>query len=106
MINKRIAFVIGGIISCTIGFDIWAKYGGVLYHQPVPRISGIVLVCFGLVMIITGLFRPHSFKETKYICRKCEKITTTSKIRETNCPDCNTRMEPLEGFYERHPDKY
>ncbi len=105
MIKKRIAFTIGGIISCIIGFDIWTKKGGLLYHQPVPRISGIVLFGFGLTMIITGLFRPKSFKQTKYICNKCKQITTVFNSTEINCPVCGTKMEPLKGFYERHPEK-
>lgn len=57
---KKIGFVIGGIVSCAIGFDIWNKNGGALYSQPVPKISGIVLIVFGISMIVAEIFRQRN----------------------------------------------
>ena len=103
--NTKIGLILAGIISTVMGLDILIKKGGVLYRQPVPQIAGVALTIFGLFLLVIGIFKSQSVTSRKYICPKCEEIVERSGSDDIYCPKCGTKMEPLEGFYERHPDR-
>nr|WP_321260332.1 hypothetical protein [uncultured Pseudodesulfovibrio sp.] len=41
---------------------------------------------------------------TMHICPKCETAVDFRNVGNHTCPKCQTELEPLEGFYERHPE--
>jgi len=102
--NTKVGLIIAGSLSIVLGSDIWMNKGGSLYRQPVPEIAGIILIIFGLFLIILCIVRPQSVTSKKYICPKCEEILNHSGKEEVYCPKCGTKMEPLKGFYDRHPE--
>ena len=101
--NTRVGLIIAASISLVLGADIWINKGGSLYRQPVSQVAGIVLIIFGLFLLIFCVVKPQSVTSKKYICPKCEEIVERSGKEEVLCPKCGTKMEPLKGFYERHP---
>jgi len=100
----RIDLTIAGIISGAIGVDICIGKGGFLYRQPVPQYAGIVLIVFGIFSFCAGLFTSRK-KRDKYICYKCEKTIHKYGDEKEVCGHCGIPLEPLKGFYDRHPEK-
>ncbi len=39
-----------------------------------------------------------------FICPQCETASSFAEVRNKMCPQCNIKMEPLDGFYDRHPE--
>jgi sulfite exporter TauE/SafE len=98
------SLIIAGIVSSAIGCDIWISKGGIIYQQQVPQYAGIVLIVFGVLSFGVGLF-THRKINVKYICYRCEKIVNHSADEKKVCDNCRTQLEPLKGFYDRHPEK-
>ncbi|WP_319759026.1 hypothetical protein [Maridesulfovibrio sp.] len=47
--------------------------------------------------------KDHETEET--ICPKCQKVYMAGKApANAACDSCGAKLEPLEGFYERHPE--
>ncbi|QJT08873.1 hypothetical protein [Oceanidesulfovibrio marinus] len=38
------------------------------------------------------------------ICSTCEQTIIAYKAQDGRCPHCGGELEPLDGFYERHPE--
>ena len=49
-------------------------------------------------------FRGRTRKERLYICLKTEETFWLYEAPNGLCPRCQEPLEPLEGFYDRHPD--
>jgi len=97
-----IALILLGITSLTVGsLHIWDI--PVLF----PKALGAVLIVSG-VFTLVFLWQKGKDKETAdnasvRICPKCEEVVAYYEKQRT-CPVCNIKLEPLEGFYERHPE--
>ena len=65
---------------------------------------------FGGGLIILGIFFIRSYFKNKpdytevLMCPKCIKPFDTVTIGTRVCPKCETKLEKLKGFYERHPE--
>ncbi len=46
----------------------------------------------------------RDYKET-FICPRCETALPYGEVAEEVCPECGAAMEPLKGFYDRHPER-
>ncbi len=65
---------------------------------------------WAIVLVTTGIYslwlawtnRPKAM--TMHICPKCETAVDFRNVGNHTCPKCQTELEPLEGFYERHPE--
>ncbi len=98
--------LIFGIFAVTFGIYIWINQGGYLYGQPIPLIVGPALIVFGLINIVFGFLRSNKTTITECICPECEKtIEIIGECKISSCSACGIVLEPLEGFYERHPEK-
>lgn len=38
------------------------------------------------------------------MCPRCNGSFERKNVQENKCPKCDVDLEPLEGFYERHPE--
>jgi len=70
-----------------------------------PRLIG-----FAALIFVGALWWKMSQKEKEtWICVNCkepvEKEETQEKTAEKTCQKCGGRLEALEGFYDRHPEK-
>lgn len=39
-----------------------------------------------------------------YMCIRCDETFTADEANNKQCPRCQHELEPLEGFYDRHPE--
>jgi len=70
-----------------------------------PRIFGSVLVVLGLIgfSYLTYRSRKKENNIATYICPKCRQSIHYTQAKG-KCPTCDVELEPLEGFYDRHPE--
>lgn len=70
-----------------------------------PRLLGLA-VAFFLGALWWRLSRKE--KET-FICSRCQvpgdREAETDGQKEIICQKCGGKMEPIDGYYERHPDR-
>jgi predicted amidophosphoribosyltransferase len=64
---------------------------------------GTIVGGIGVLMIV-GAFRGKKRSEPITVCPHCETALPLAEARDGMCPRCGTPMEPLEGFYARHPE--
>ncbi len=70
---------------------------------PVPEYANWVWGGLGLLLVWYGTIGHRLRYNTKKglkICPSCQNLWPNDK---QNCSSCNAPLEPLEGFYERHP---
>ena len=66
---------------------------------------GIALCGFGVFFILTGFRKkPKDYVDEFLICPNCETSFNKEDIADQQCPQCNVKLENLEGVYERHPE--
>ncbi len=106
MISKLATIVIG--LGCLwYGFNIFKEGWSHLYGYPISRGSGVIVLSFGVVLIFYGCFRKVRDKrgdEEFLICPSCQKPFNENDVSENQCPTCETDLEELRGFYQRHPE--
>ncbi|WP_319759023.1 hypothetical protein [Maridesulfovibrio sp.] len=96
-------FIIGGLFTLD---------GGSLYKGiPVMKIAGWSQLGAGFFWVWYALLYKRSSdmrkvaKEEETICPKCQKVYMAGKAPDNAaCDSCGAKLEPLEGFYERHPE--
>lgn len=113
MTSNRILAVLAGLGSLFLGHTVITERGfyGYTYGRyfEFGRLSwfyGGVLILSGLALIWVGI-RPRnkdSRKSSTMVCPKCESPYDVRKHRATTCDTCNVSLEPVEGFYDRHPE--
>ena len=37
------------------------------------------------------------------MCKECLRVSYLKQASDNNCPHCAGTLEPLNGFYDRHP---
>lgn len=65
---------------------------------------GIGISLLGLAMLLLSCRKGQRDYKKVFICPHCETALPLAEARDGMCPRCGTPMEPLEGFYERHPE--
>ncbi|WP_291330223.1 hypothetical protein [Desulfovibrio sp. UCD-KL4C] len=64
----------------------------------------------GIIFIFYGLFlykivKKRSAKQASLICPMCQKVYLSGPLQNGKiCSKCNFQLEPLKGFYKRHPE--
>ncbi|GAB7021811.1 hypothetical protein JCM12178A_03690 [Salidesulfovibrio brasiliensis] len=84
-------------IFCGGKFDYCTDLSG--YNVPL----GIVVIMYGAYALTADMLPNH--KESLLLCPKCESTFRHSQTPDGKCPSCKVDVEPLEGFYKRHPEK-
>jgi hypothetical protein len=105
----RFLSFLSGLLFCGMGFQIYIQGGwwsprGNMYigYGDTKTPIGILAIIIGVLLCINAIFGKWK-KPQVYICPECEEIVERSGD-EVFCPKCGTKMEPLKGFYERHPE--
>ena len=108
---NRVLFFVGGVSFCGLGYQIITKGGwrslktGIyIYYSNIKMPAGILMIFVGLLLLIFSLIGKWQRQEI-FICPKCEKTIAQAENKGIKCPTCDTKMESLKGFYDRHPDK-
>ena len=115
--NKRIIKLLGGVLIFS-GITIWfnpnyySSRFGITFD-----FSGVKWPFGGVLFILGGLFIWSSFrkkaldaekksKDEKRVlmCPKCVQPIYKKDCPDLICPACESPLEDLSGFYERHPE--
>lgn len=64
-------------------------------------VTTLIAFCLGYITAYFGLF---SDKAEYAICPNCESSFRECDIKNNTCPKCDIDLEPLSGFYKRHPE--
>jgi len=106
MIFKIITIIIG--IGCLwYGFSILKEGWSHLYGYPISHGTGVIVLIFGIFLILFGTFRKTRNKidgEKFLICSDCRKTFYKKDVPNQQCLNCDTDLEDLNGFYDRHPE--
>ncbi|TVM36705.1 hypothetical protein [Oceanidesulfovibrio marinus] len=87
------------------------RYDLIMDHTNVRWPLGLALLAFG-VFFLYRAYKESSKRntsstqlaETETICVACQTPCLIDDFEEMTCPHCGGELEPLAGFYERHPE--
>ncbi|QJT08874.1 hypothetical protein [Oceanidesulfovibrio marinus] len=100
-----IILFIGIMIFCNP--EWYNDYRGIFYDFSNLRIlASSTFVIVGLIGIVTSFraLNRDSQKNEMMICPECQQTITVYTAQDGRCPHCGGELEPLDGFYERHPE--
>ncbi len=115
--RKKAKFSLGRLLiiayALTMILGAWpTKVPYYIKGHEVGRPGRWALVIFGLFILGCDIFynsskeRKMFTKQEESICPMCEKVFMLGQApRDQNCPKCLCPLEPLKGFYERHPKR-
>lgn len=96
----KISSAICGLLS--LAFGIGMLDGGTTWREiTVEPWVGYVLIPFGILLLIEAAIAKDSDEAT--MCPSCNEAHHW-KLKGKPCPKCGTIIEPLEGYYDRHPE--
>jgi len=104
---KYVLFGVGVILFGLIVLDdpIVTFTGGVEVDlRPFNVPLAIVAGGLGGWIVWVSLSRSGQLDNSNWICPECQKTSMRSKLVNDKCPDCDILMEPLKGYYKRHPE--
>jgi hypothetical protein len=92
-----------------VAFGLITIIGDGSYYKGfyVSPYAGYAEVVLGLIILfwIRVDSKNNNAKEEETICPKCQKVYMAGKApANAACDSCGAKLEPLEGFYERHPE--
>lgn len=105
----RLGYIFAGFVM-VLSVKPWATHIEIFFRGGrwgMPIRWGLAGV--GLFLIFFGLLYrfPKKYHEQGTICPKCQTpfgIGQDRAPKSGKCPDCNVEIEPLDGFYDRHPE--
>ncbi|NDV20313.1 hypothetical protein GO013_12930 [Pseudodesulfovibrio sp. JC047] len=65
---------------------------------------GLFCAAVGIFMTIMAFRKGQREYVAVYICPECETAYPAAEVPDKRCPRCTVPLEPLTGFYDRHPD--
>ncbi len=112
---RRWFFVLFGASWCLSGLVTLISQGpkrypalwgiSFTYSQDEKWLLGIGLFLFGLLFIWSGFRKKGKYYlGSLYMCIKCREPVYGRSAPDLKCQRCGMNLEPLKGFYERHPE--
>lgn len=108
---NRFLFIILGIVCGFLGISIIinpkfysAKYSYYFDFTEIKWIVGGLCLLFAVLALWISFKRDSKFTDIQLICPKCEDVFKWNETQTQTCPKCQTKLENLKGFYERHPE--
>lgn len=104
---RRLFFIGLGCLTIWLGVHYYIHQWDSRYGFPISKGAGVVLSIFGVLILLYGLIRrniPKSYDDDFVICLDCRASFYAKEVSENTCPNCNGRIENVEGFYDRHPE--
>lgn len=75
--------------------------------MPIPIWVEYIALIGGLLFLFLAWFLRRNQKERvliTLICPQCETLAECDEGEVRQCPQCHVELEPLKGFYDRHPE--
>lgn len=97
-------------IQQLVGFDKMNPVGATPKTFPEvvaewPRLLGLAF----LVFLGTLWWKLSQKEKETFICSRCQepvyREAESNQQKEITCQKCGGKMEPIEGYYDRHPDR-
>jgi len=107
LMYNRIMTLLAGVALISLGLGFIFYGWDHLHGFPIPRSTGIIVSLFGIVVLLSALFRKRkSFQDEErfFICPKCLTPYARKSFIGGQCSKCEEPLEELNGFYERHPE--
>ncbi len=109
--NKTL--ILGGLILIFMGICTFYTQGYYSYtydrfidFDSYNKPYGIALAVAGALFIWKSLTKKYKPDLTIIlICPKCDEAFQLKESSAKRCPNCDTDLEPLKGYYERHPER-
>jgi PHP family Zn ribbon phosphoesterase len=60
------------------------------------------MIILGIAEVLYAVMMKGDNRLT--ICATCRDVFETLKVPDRKCPKCGADLEPLKGFYDRHPE--
>ncbi|SDK48799.1 hypothetical protein SAMN05660337_0611 [Maridesulfovibrio ferrireducens] len=108
----RIFLIVGGIFGIFAAAP-WNKEN-ILYHRggyPTDTTANWAITVLCTIAIVYAVLDKSTIKDrglglyTDHICPNCEQVFLKGEKPNNNlCSKCKVQIEPLEGFYKRHPE--
>ncbi|MGE4505534.1 MAG: hypothetical protein AB7D51_09320 [Desulfovibrionaceae bacterium] len=78
--------------------------------MPVYNWVGFLFMGAGAIFLLYGLFllskkRTAKSLHVNHICPVCESVLLLGSHEEHTCPHDGSPLEPLKGYYDRHPER-
>lgn len=110
--NVSISHLAAGAFCCFLGMVVGFDPNAMLSHFGDVEIDmAFVRIPFGIVANVLGVyFLWSAFIVEKgkpvgvHMCVKCETPANPADFEDLRCPQCGGHMEPIKGFYDRHPE--
>lgn len=111
MFNKLIFLLLGislilyGSLTIMKRGYYSSKFGFYFDFGPYHYVLGIIITIVGIFFVYTSLTKKAKEFEAKFlICPKCKAPFNQKEVPDGRCPECEVKLEDLDGFYERHPE--
>lgn len=107
--NRLFAFIIGSWLVViglflVIGREVYSR-GIRLEYGKADILVGCIFLAVGILIFIYALrTKEKDFEDKFMICPKCKEPFDKADVPNSHCPKCNTKLEALDGFYDRHPE--
>jgi hypothetical protein len=114
--NPKIKFsiFIGGVVSLLFGFLhlVLPFYWNTYFTRSKEDkdnwfAAGEIIV--GLVLLFIAWRWRFDPGDDEFICPECESLLARKELKVSDgayrCPHDGSPMEPLEGYYDRHPER-
>lgn len=103
--------LIGGVVNTLFGLSVYSDSTFCYYFdtyctemEPFHKQAGIGICLIGLFMLIMTFRKGQRDYKEMFICPKCQTAHPLAEVPDETCPECQTKMEPLKGYYKRHPE--
>ncbi len=106
---SRVMYISTGILFILWSMPFCSSTSSSFRMVSLNYLARWCMTIFGFVSIAYGLFK-NNFKSDNsqgLICPVCEKSFSPGIFRTPKnklCPNCKIKLEPIEGFYDRHPE--
>ena len=107
-----VAFIALGILIIDTREYTFSQWE-ITYHLDTTMawIFGLGFIVYGMVWLglvikrwLVGPDEKELAAGRYLVCPKCEEPYMENTQPENKCPRCHVELEPLPGFYERHPE--
>lgn len=101
-----VLIVIAGLIVIKTGVISEWNIGIKLSNSIDRALFGLLFIALGVVCIAFGIKKKSGVFEIEnfIICPECRKTYRESDVSQRICTECKSMLEPLDGFYDRHPE--
>ena len=73
---------------------------------PIPQVTGWLEIPVGIWILYIAIWghRPYSNRDRRdTMCPGCQRVFPGPQA-PSECPECRLLLEPIKGFYKRHPE--